>query len=80
MGDTECSQQILEGTYDYPPDTDIWMKKILKEIQHTFSCMSGKEIATTISTSNNIEGGLMKGHHHQLAVLPSLITRLSHLT
>jgi hypothetical protein len=26
MGDTECAQQILEGTYDFPPDTDIWTK------------------------------------------------------
>jgi hypothetical protein len=30
MGDTECSQQILEGTYEYPPDTNIWTKKILQ--------------------------------------------------
>jgi hypothetical protein len=52
MGDTKCSQRILEGTYDYPPDTDIWMKKILQEAQHTFAHMSGKEIATTISTAN----------------------------
>jgi hypothetical protein len=39
-GDTECSQQILEGTYDYPPDTNIWTKKILQEAQCTFSQMS----------------------------------------
>ena len=52
MGDTECSQQILEGTYEYPPDTDIWTKKILHEAQHTFSRMSGTEIATTISTAD----------------------------
>ena len=52
MGDTECSQQILEGTYDYPPDTDIWTKKILQEAQHTFARMSGMEIATTISTAD----------------------------
>jgi hypothetical protein len=52
MGDTECSQWILEGTYDYPPDTDVWTKKILQEAQHTFAHMSGKEIATTISTAD----------------------------
>ncbi len=52
MGDTECSQRILEGTYDYPPDTDIWTKKILQEAQHTFARMSGMEIATTISTAD----------------------------
>jgi hypothetical protein len=52
MGDTKCLQQILEGTYDYPPDTDVWTKKILQEAQHTFARMSGKEIATTISTAD----------------------------
>jgi hypothetical protein len=24
MGDTECAKMILEGTYNYPPDTDKW--------------------------------------------------------
>ncbi len=33
-GDTECTQQILEGTYDVPPDTDIWTKKILQEAHY----------------------------------------------
>ncbi len=49
MGDTECSQQILEGTYDFPPDTDIWTKKILQEAHYTFSCMSSAEILTIIT-------------------------------
>jgi hypothetical protein len=52
MGDTECLQQILEGAYDYPSNTDIWTKKILQEAQHTFSRMSGEEIAITISTAD----------------------------
>jgi hypothetical protein len=52
MGDTECSQQILEGTYEYLPNTNIWMKKILQEAQHTFSCMFGAKIATTIFTAD----------------------------
>ena len=52
MGDTECSQQILEGTYDYPSNTDMWMKKILQEARHTFSHVGDKEIATTISTAD----------------------------
>jgi hypothetical protein len=29
MGDTKSAQRILEGTYNYPPDTDKWTKKIL---------------------------------------------------
>ena len=52
MCDTECLQQILEGTYEYAPNTDIWTKKILQEAQHTFSHISGKEMATTISTAD----------------------------
>jgi hypothetical protein len=52
MGDTECSQQILEGTYEYPPYTDIWTKKRFQEAHHTFSRMSGAKIATTISTTD----------------------------
>ena len=52
MGDTECLQHILEGTYGYPSDTDIWTKKILQEAQHTFLHTSGEGIATTISTAD----------------------------
>ncbi len=52
MGDTKCAQKILEGMYDYPPDTDKWEKKILQEAQFTFSQMSGTEIATMITTED----------------------------
>jgi hypothetical protein len=52
MGDTECAQQILEGTYDFPPDTNIWTKKILQEAHYTFSRMSGAEISTIITTKD----------------------------
>jgi hypothetical protein len=52
MGDTECAQKILEGTYKYLPDTDEWTKKILQEAQMTFSQMSGTEIATMITTED----------------------------
>jgi hypothetical protein len=52
MGDTECSQQILDGTYEYPPDTDIWTKKILQEAHHTFMQMPGIEISTSVTTED----------------------------
>jgi hypothetical protein len=52
MGNTDCARQILEGTYDYPPDTNIWTKKILQEAHYIFSQMSGAEIATTITTED----------------------------
>jgi hypothetical protein len=51
-GDTECAQQILEGTYDFPPDTEIWTKKILQEAHYTFSHMSGAEIAIIVTTED----------------------------
>jgi hypothetical protein len=50
MGDTECSKQILEGTHEYPPNTNVWTNKILQEAHYPFSRMSGAKIATTIST------------------------------
>jgi hypothetical protein len=37
MGDTKRAQKILKGTYDYPPDTDKWTKKILQEAHFRFS-------------------------------------------
>jgi hypothetical protein len=53
MGDTKCAQKILKGTYDYPPDTDEWTKKILQEAHFMFSQkMSGIEIATMITTED----------------------------
>jgi hypothetical protein len=52
MGDTECSRKILEGTYEYPPNTNVWMKKILQEAHYTFSRMSGAKIATTFFTAD----------------------------
>ena len=52
MGDTACSQQILDGTYKHPPDTDIWAKKILQEAHHTFLQMSGIEISTSVTTED----------------------------
>jgi hypothetical protein len=53
MGDTECVQKILKGTYDYPPDTYEWTKKILQEAHFTFSQkLSGIEIAAMITTED----------------------------
>ncbi len=52
MGNMKCAQQILEGTYEYPPDTDIWTKKILQEAHFTFSRMLGAKVATMITTKD----------------------------
>jgi hypothetical protein len=50
--DTECTQQILKGTYDFPPDINIWTKKILQEAHYTFSHTSGAEIAFIVTTED----------------------------
>jgi hypothetical protein len=52
MGDTECAKMKLERTYDYPPDTNKWTKKILQEAHITFSQLSGIEIETMITTED----------------------------
>jgi hypothetical protein len=52
MGDIKCVQQILEGTYENSPDTNIWTKKILQEAHFTFSRMLGAEVATMITTKD----------------------------
>jgi hypothetical protein len=49
MGDMEWAQKILEGTYDFPPDTNIWTKKILQEAHYTFSHISGAEIVIIVT-------------------------------
>jgi hypothetical protein len=46
--------KIHDGTYDYPLDTNVWLKKILHEAQYTFSQMSGVEIATTMITEDSL--------------------------
>jgi hypothetical protein len=51
-GTQNAPKKILKGTYEYPPDTNVWTKKILQEAHYTFSCMSGAKIATTISTAD----------------------------
>ncbi len=52
MGDTECAQQTLEGTYDISPDTNIWTKTILQEAHYTLSHMSGAEIAIIVTAED----------------------------
>jgi hypothetical protein len=52
MGDTKCTQKILEVAYDFPPDTNIRMKKILQEARYTFSHMSGAKVAIIVTVED----------------------------
>jgi hypothetical protein len=49
LGDTQCAQEILEGIYAYPPDTDLWTMKILQEAHHTYKLLSNDSIDSTVS-------------------------------
>ena len=52
LGDTDNARRILEGTYEYPPDTDLWTRKYFEEAQHTYALLGDEEIDTTISVSD----------------------------
>ncbi len=52
LGDTQCTLEILEGTYAFPPDTDQWTGMILKEAHHTYTILAHGKIKTTISMHN----------------------------
>jgi len=52
LGDTDRAQEILDGTFPYPDDTDIWTVRFFKEAQHTYSMLGKHTIDTTISTSD----------------------------
>ena len=49
LGDTQHARDILEGTYTYPPDTNQWMVKILKEAHMSYQRLSNESIDTTVS-------------------------------
>jgi hypothetical protein len=49
LGDTACAQDILNGTYIFPPDTNEWTIKILQEAHHLWMLLNNKPISTSIS-------------------------------
>ena len=46
IGDTTCANQVLDGTYVFPPDTDPAIKFLLEEVGFTYRKMSKEEVAT----------------------------------
>ena len=52
IGDTTCAQQILDGTYVFPPDTDPATKFLLEEAGITYRKMSKEEVATYVTTED----------------------------
>jgi hypothetical protein len=52
LGDTQCTQDILDSNYSFPPDTDQWTIKILQEAHHSYKLLNNKPINTTILIGN----------------------------
>jgi hypothetical protein len=52
LGDTQCTLDIFDGLYIFPPNTDPWTIKILQEVHYTFKMLSNEPINTTISVLN----------------------------
>jgi hypothetical protein len=42
LGDTQSAQDILDGTYAYPSDTDQWTMKILQEAHILYQLLSNE--------------------------------------
>jgi hypothetical protein len=48
LGNTQCTQDILDGNYSFPPDTDQWAIKIIQETSHSYKPLNNEPIDTTI--------------------------------
>jgi len=52
LGDTDAAQQILEGTYVFPPDTEKFTKLLLEETARTYAEMSTEEVNTHVTVED----------------------------
>ena len=43
LGDTDCAQEILDGTFAYPPDTDLWTTKFLRRLTTRMLCWGTRQ-------------------------------------
>ncbi len=49
FGDTQCAQDILDGTYNFPFNTNEWTMKIIREAHYTYKLLSKDNINTMVS-------------------------------
>jgi hypothetical protein len=52
LADTEATDKVLRGTYEYPTDMDPYTKLLLQEAHHIFSCMSEEEVINFVTTTD----------------------------
>ncbi len=46
---TQCTLDILDGSYAFPPDTDKWTVEILQEAHHTYKLLNSRTIKTMVT-------------------------------
>ena len=52
LGDTEATRQVLEGTYQYPPEMDDHTRLLLEEAHLIYQRMSDEEIHAFIASED----------------------------
>ena len=50
LADTEATDKVLQGTYEYPPNMDKSIKALLQKAHHIFSWMSEEEVTDFFTT------------------------------
>jgi hypothetical protein len=86
LADGPAAQQILEGTYVYPPDLDPATRLLFEEAAHTYATLSPMEITTDVTTEDfqhfwqtarertgSFYSGLHFGHYIAASFCPDLL-------
>ena len=86
LADGPVAQQILEGTYEYPPDLDLATRLLFEEATATYAALSPSEIATYVTpedfqqfwqhareSTGTSYSGLHFGHYIAASFCPGLL-------
>jgi hypothetical protein len=52
LANTGATDRVLNGTYDYPEDMDVYTKLLLQEAQVIFSKLLDEEVSDFVSTTD----------------------------
>ena len=52
LANTGATDRVLNGTYDYPEDMDVYTKLLLQEAQVIFSKLLEEEVSDFVSTTD----------------------------
>jgi hypothetical protein len=52
LADTGVTDRVLNGTYEYPEDMDVYTKLLLQEARVIFSKLSEEEVSDFVSTTD----------------------------